>query len=101
MQALPFIRQLRSQLQIEIAALPGCLELEKTERMLGIYEQIVIQRGLQQKYIAPKVKLAFDRLIAVARESSEDGKAPKALPGVSRRAAVAAPPFATRRASIC
>lgn len=74
MQALPFVKQLRSRLQIEIAALPQCVELERTERMLGIYEQIIIQRGLERKDIGPKVQRAFDHLISVAREALEADK---------------------------
>lgn len=79
MQALPFVKQLRSRLQIEIAALPECVELERTERMLGIYEQIIIQRGLERKDVGPKVQKAFDHLILVAREALGANKPRPAL----------------------
>ncbi|BDV34609.1 hypothetical protein SS37A_21380 [Methylocystis iwaonis] len=87
MQALPFIKQLRSRLKIEFAAAPECLELERTERMLSIYEQIVIQRGLQRKEIGPKALKAFEHLFAVVHDAYPEEKAPP----IRLRAPAAAP----------
>jgi hypothetical protein len=99
MQALPFVKQVRSRLQAEIAALPKCVELERTERALGIYEQIIIQRGLQKKDIGPKAHKAFDHLIAVAREAYKEDKVPQIKLEASERAAHAGASSASSPAS--
>jgi hypothetical protein len=80
MQALPLIRQLRFKLQMEMLALPGCRELQNTEVALSIYEQIVIQKGLEGKEVGRNVEAAFDRLIAVAREAFLERRASAAAP---------------------
>jgi hypothetical protein len=74
MQALALIRQLRFQLQLEMDALPECFELENTDRVLSIYEQLVIQKGLEQKQIEHKVQEAFEFLFAIARERFQEQK---------------------------
>lgn len=92
MQALPFIKQLRSRLKIEFAATPECLELERTERMLSIYEQIVIQRGLQRREIGPKALRAFEHFFALVHDAYPEEKAPPIrLKEPLRAASVAAP----------
>lgn len=92
MQALPFIKQLRSRLKIEFAATPECLELERTERMLSIYEQIVIQRGLQRREIGPKALRAFEHFFAVVHDAYPEEKAPPIRLKEPLRAASAAAP---------
>lgn len=94
MQALPFIQQLRSRLKIEFAATPECLELERTERMLSIYEQIVIQRGLQRKEIGPKALRAFEHFFAVVHDAYPEEKAPPIRLKEPLRATPAASPAA-------
>lgn len=68
MQALHLIRQLRFQLQLEIDALPECFELENIDRVLSIYEQLVVVNGLEHKRFGHEVQEAFENLIAIARE---------------------------------
>lgn len=67
MQALVLIRDLRRRLQREIILFPICRELQNAERVLGIYEDLVIQQGLEQKPLGDNVQEAFDALIEVAR----------------------------------
>jgi hypothetical protein len=69
--------------------------------MLGIYEQIIIQRGLEKKDIGPKVQKAFDNLFAVARDAFQKDEAPRIVLDASEKsgpaasgAAVANAPFA-------
>lgn len=99
MQALPFIKQLRSRLKIEFAATPECLELERTERMLSIYEQIVIQRGLQRREIGPKALRAFEHFFAVVHDAYPEEKAPPIRLKEPLRAASAAAPVARASAA--
>lgn len=68
MQALPLIKDLRRRLRNEIILFPICGELQNAERVLGIYEELVIQMGLEEKQLDENVSVAFDALIDIARQ---------------------------------
>ena len=92
MQALRMIRQLRFQLQVEMLALPECEELKATERALSIYENIIVQRGLEDRELGPKVHDAFMHLLTTARAAFPSDEAPRLLPAKSRPAVASQKP---------
>jgi len=84
MKALRLIRQLRFQLQVEMLAIPDCEELKSTERALGIYENIIIQRGLEERELGMKVQDAFNHFLQIARSVHAGDEPPRMLPATSR-----------------
>jgi hypothetical protein len=81
MQALALIRGLRRLLEREILRTPICVELQNVERVLGLYENIVIQNGLQNRQIGDDVLEKFLTFIEVAQQPfSESGGANHANP---------------------
>jgi hypothetical protein len=82
MQALALIRGLRRLLEREILRTPICVELQNVERVLGLYENIVIQNGLQNRQLSDDVLEKFLTFIEVAQQPFAEGRAAEA----SRRA---------------
>jgi hypothetical protein len=74
MQALALIRGLRRLLEREIQRTPICTELKNVERVLGLYENIVIQNGLQNKQLGDDVLEKFLTFIEIAQQSFSDGR---------------------------
>jgi hypothetical protein len=68
--------------------------------MLSIYEQIVIQKGLQRKEIGPKALRAFEHFFAVVHDAYPEEKAPPIRLKEPLRAAPVAAPVARASAAV-
>jgi len=69
MQALACIKQLRGQIRAAMVGAPQYAELNSIDKILCIYENIIIHRGIEDVIINDKAKHAIDNLMYVVDEA--------------------------------